>query len=167
VSECHDLYDEVPATPSPQFKTEGDQCHDLYPSSPVAGADHTSPAHECHLVNGHNGPVRLVRVTGHLDWTSAARFGDLMRHDCDDREVIVDVSSTESDAAGTGSLLVAAAHAREIGQQLVFIVTDPLELEVLGSVGLDQVMPIVGSVPAALAWLATHSVPVHAVGTSE
>jgi anti-anti-sigma regulatory factor len=167
VSECHDLYDAVPATPSPQSKTEGDQCHDPYPSSPVAGAAHTSPAHECHLVNGHNGPVRLVRVTGHLDWTSAARFGDLMRHDCADREVIVDLSSTASDAAGTGSVLRAAAHAKDIGQQLVFVVTDPLELEVLGYVGLDQVTPIVTSVPAALAWLAAHPVSVTSVGTSE
>jgi anti-anti-sigma regulatory factor len=165
VSECHDLYDDVPTASSPQLEAVGAQCHDPYPSSPVTGAAHTSPAHECHLINGHSGPVRLVRVTGHLDWTSAARFGDLMRHDCGDREVIVDLSSTESDGAGTGSLLAAAAHAEEIGQQLVFVVNDPLELEVLAYVGLDQVMPIVASVPAALAWLATHSVSADAVGT--
>ena len=89
-----------------------------------------------------------------------------MRHDCADREVIVDLSSAESDAAGTGSLLAAAAQAKEIGQQLVFVVADPQEVEVLVSVGLDQVMPIVGSVPGALEWLAANFVPVGVVGTS-
>jgi anti-anti-sigma regulatory factor len=165
VSECHDLYEDGRATLSAPPKAEGTQCHDAYSSTLGTGGVLASPAHECYLVSGHDGPVRVVRVLGHLDWATSPRFDDLMRHDCTDREVIIDLSSTTSDAAGTGNLLVATAHAKARGQQLVFVVTDPLELAVLESVGLDQVMPIVDSESAGLEWLAAHPVPEAAVGT--
>jgi anti-anti-sigma factor len=151
VSECHDIYDPIGYPSGSSTATEvqepGTQCHDPYLAT---GA--------CRVLSDQQGQVLVVQVTGRLDWATKGEFRDLMQNDCVEPGVIVDLSGASCDAAGTGVLLGATARAAERGQQLVFVVTDPLEFEVLVAAGLDQVVPVVASVPEAHEWFEAHGV---------
>ncbi len=120
-------------------------------SDPVLTEKRTAVRHDCRLVSEYHGTVRVVRVFGCLDWTTACEFRDLMRDTCTDAMVIVDLgATTRMDSAGTGHLLTATARTKRRGQQLVMVVADPLMLEVLTGTGLDGVVPVVASVSEAL-----------------
>jgi len=97
---------------------------------------HTVAGHECEIVTKLAGVVRVVSVTGRLDWATASSFGDQMRDDWIDEMLIVDLSRTSGvDSAGTGVVLEAAARARDRRQQLVIVTVDPILVEVLSSLG--------------------------------
>jgi anti-anti-sigma regulatory factor len=155
MSECHDIYELVDSPPAAQVNPAGAQCHDSYLAVPAG----SGPAHECCLLSDRHGAVRVVRVIGRLDWATEDRVRVLLRDDCPDRNLIVDLSSAILDAAGTGVVLAATAMARTRGQQLVFVVADPVELEALTAAGLDIVVPVVASVGDALDWLGADTAP--------
>jgi anti-anti-sigma factor len=106
-------------------------------------------AHECHSEAELKGAVRIVHVSGRLDWVTAPAFRDRMRDEWTDGLVIVDLSSLSGvDSAGTGVVLAAAARARHRGQELVIVTVDPVLIGVLSSLG-----PSVAVVPSqAQAW---------------
>ncbi|MGI8750846.1 MAG: STAS domain-containing protein [Acidimicrobiales bacterium] len=111
----------------------------------------TAVRHDCRLVSEYHGSVRVVRVFGCLDWTTACEFRDLMRDECTEAKVVVDLgATTRMDSVGTGHLLTATARTKRRGQKLVMVVADPLLLEVLTTTGLDSVVPVVASVSEAL-----------------
>jgi anti-anti-sigma factor len=106
-------------------------------------------AHECHMEAELKGAVRIVHVSGRLDWVAAPAFRDRMRDEWTDGLMIVDLSSLSGvDSAGTGVVLAAAARARHRGQELVIVTVDPVLIGVLSSLG-----PSVAVVPSqAQAW---------------
>jgi propanol-preferring alcohol dehydrogenase len=159
MSECHDIYEAVEHRPQPNDDQAVAQCHDLYPLAGAAPSAGARPLHECRLVNVQHGAVRVIQVSGSLDWATEREFGDLMRNHCTDRSVVVDLSAAHEDAAGTGALLTATARARKQGQQVVFVVPDGVERGVLLSAGLSEVVPVVRSEREALGWFDAHGVP--------
>ena len=105
--------------------------------------------HDCQMVTDLKGAVRVVRVSGRLDWVAAGQFRDRMRDDWHDDMLIVDLSRMAAiDSGGTGVVLAAAARARHRGQQLVIVTMDPVLIEVLSSLG--PAVPVVSS--QAQAW---------------
>ena len=117
----------------------------------------SSTTHECHLINDHLGPAHVVRVVGRLDWATNGQLHDVLCEGCPEPVVVIDLTAmTGSDAAGTGTLLVAAARAEERGQQLVVVAPDMLEREVFEATGLGTVVPIVTSEAKAWQWLDAH-----------
>jgi anti-anti-sigma regulatory factor len=153
MSECHDIYDPMEHLLAAQVPAPGTQCHDSYPSAPSSESECTGLPHECRLQTSRHGRVSVIEVVGRLDWATEERFADLMRDEGSDAAVVIDLSATTSDGAGTGVLLAATERATKGGQQVVFVVVDPLELEVLVSVGLDFGLPIVASQTLALEWI--------------
>jgi anti-anti-sigma factor len=110
---------------------------------------HTVARHECQMVTELKGTVRVVRVSGRLDWATAGRFRDRMRDEWRDDRLIVDLSHMAAiDSAGTGVVLAAAVRARHRGQHLVIVSLDPVLIEVLSSLGPS--VPVVNS--QAQAW---------------
>jgi anti-anti-sigma regulatory factor len=152
MSECHDIYEPMERLPAAQVPAPGTQCHDSYPPT-SSGSERSGPSHECRLQTSRHGRVSVIEVVGRLDWANEERFADLMRDECSNPAVVIDLSATTSDGAGTGVLLAATERATKGGQQVVFVVVDPLELEVLVSVGLDVGLPIVASQTLALEWI--------------
>ena len=61
-----------------------------------------------------------------------------------------------TESAGTGALLVAAAEGARRDQQLVVVCVDPVEVEVVRGLQLDLIVPIFGSQAEALSWLGNH-----------
>jgi anti-anti-sigma factor len=109
----------------------------------------TATRHECRIDTKLTGVVRVVHVTGRLDWATASSFRDRMQNDWTDEMLIVDLSRMSGvDSAQTGVLLAAAARARQRGQHLVIATVDPILVEVLASLGPE--VPIVNS--PAQAW---------------
>jgi anti-anti-sigma factor len=101
------------------------------------------------MVTELKGTVRVVHVSGRLDWATAGLFRDHMRDDWRDEMLIVDLSRMAAiDSAGTGVVLAAAARARHRGQHLVIVTLDPVLIEVLSSLGPS--VPVVDS--QAEAW---------------
>lgn len=120
-------------------------------SDPASTANGPAARHDCRLVSEYHGSVRVVRVIGCLDWTTADEFRDLLRDECTDAMVVIDLAATtRMDSTGTGDILSAAARMNERGQQLALVVTDPLQLEVLTETGLGTLVPVVPSVSEAL-----------------
>lgn len=130
------------------------QCHDVYNQSDFPPAK----GHACHFVSRIGDHVHVVRVVGSLDWASQGEFDELVRSSCDKPILIVDLTACRMDAAGTGALVIAAEAARERRQQLVFVVTDPLQRSVMISTGLNLTVPIVSSEEAAVTWCERHGV---------
>ncbi len=123
-------------------------------SDSVVAEKRATVRHDCRLVSEFHGTVRVVRVFGCLDWTTAGEFGDLMRDECTDATLIVDLAATTRvDSVGTGHILAATALTKTRHQRLVMVVADPLLVEVLAATGLGAVVPIVASVSEALLWL--------------
>jgi anti-anti-sigma factor len=121
--------------------------------SPVNQA-HTAPSHECQLVTEQLGPVRVVKVVGHLDWTTAGSFIRLVCDECRGPALVVDLLGTESiDSAGTAGLVVSTRTAKERGQRIVVVTTDPLVLDVFDSAGLSAIVPVFASTADAMNWL--------------
>jgi anti-anti-sigma factor len=117
----------------------------------------TTVRHQCRIVTDHRGSVRLVRVSGRLDWATAGQFRDLMRDDCTEPEVVIDLAQTDTaDAAGTGVLVAAAVRAAQRGQRLVIVSNDAMLLEVMGYLELDAALPIVSSQEEALLYFDRH-----------
>jgi propanol-preferring alcohol dehydrogenase len=156
--ECHDVYDAVDYVPAPQREAVGTQCHDLPPVGAVVTDSGARPVHECHLVDVQAGAVRVIQVLGSLDWDTETEFQDLMRDHCTDPAVVIDLSGASEDAAGTGLLMAAMARARRRGQQVVFVVPEGIEREVLLSLGLSDVVPVVTSRREALDWFDSHGI---------
>ena len=116
----------------------------------VAGAP-VPGQHPCHIDSNFAGQVRVVRVTGRLDWVTAGELRDLLRDECSNPAVVVDLRATTGiDSAGVGILLAATARMRERGQQLAFVATEPFLVGVLCSTGLEMVVPIVDTETEAL-----------------
>jgi anti-anti-sigma regulatory factor len=109
------------------------------------------PDHQCDIEDDRIGLVRIVRVVGRLDWATMGGFRDLMLEKVTEFVVIVNLDRAELDAAGTGIVMTTAATAIKRGQTLVFVVTNPIELEVLESLGLSFMAPVVASEREALA----------------
>ncbi|MDQ2726905.1 MAG: STAS domain-containing protein [Actinomycetota bacterium] len=129
-------------------------------NDPALTEKRTKARHDCRLVSEYHGAVRVVRVLGCLDWTTACEFRDLMREECTEAMVVVDLGgTTHMDSVGTGHLLTATARTKRQGQQLVMVVADPLMLEVLTTTGLDTVVPVVATVSEALFWLDAQGSP--------
>ncbi len=110
----------------------------------------TRSDHHCDIQDDRIGPVRLVRVVGRLDWYTAGELRDLMRDDMTDPMIIVNLDRAELDSTGTGMIMAAAVRARKRGQTLAFVMTNPIEVEVLESLGLPFLAPIVQSEGKAL-----------------
>jgi anti-anti-sigma factor len=109
----------------------------------------TVAAHTCQIMTALKGTVRVVRVTGRLDWATASAFRDRMRDEWVDGRLIVDLSRMAGvDAAGTGVVVAAVARAQHRGQKLVMVTVDPVLAEVLWT--LAPSVPIVSS--QAQAW---------------
>jgi anti-anti-sigma factor len=93
-------------------------------------------AHECRMETKLKGAVRIVHVSGRLDWLTARMFRDRMRDDWTDALLIVDMSGVSGvDSAGTGVVLAAAGRARHRGQELVIVTVDPVLMELLSALG--------------------------------
>jgi len=140
------------------------QCHDVYEqsdfSTPGTGVEtERNHRHECHFVSQHNDRVHVVRVVGSLDWKIEADFMELIRKPCDEPILIVDLTAARIDAAGTSALVLAAEQARESHHQLLLVATDPVQLSVLISTGLNVVVPVVGSEDEAVTWCEQHGIP--------
>lgn len=113
--------------------------------------DSTPTSHPCLLVSEFHGRVRVVTVSGCLDWSTVGTFRDLLQDECTDPAIVVDLGQTEHvDSAGNGALVAAALLARRRRQRLVVVTSDPLEREVLDYIGLSSVIPVVTSQPEAL-----------------
>ena len=108
------------------------------------------PDHRCDIEDDRSGPVRVVRVVGRLDWATVGGFRDLMRDSTGDPALIVNLERAQLDAAGTGVVMSSTARAKKRGQAVVFVVTNPIELEVLHTLGLSMMAPVVSSEPEAL-----------------
>jgi anti-anti-sigma factor len=155
MSQCHDPSDLTATVPMPPHVLTGDQCHDEYPWD--EGAD--APKHECGLVDELDGGIRVLHVTGRLDWASERKFLDYMCDDCADSSVIIDLSDAVLDSAGTGALVATATRARQRGQRLALVVPDAVELEVLRRLGVDDLLPLVASESEAVAWFVARPTP--------
>jgi anti-anti-sigma factor len=160
MSQCHDIYDPNEGrSASPEAEAAATPRVDR-PTAVAGQPAGFRPGHDCQLLSSRHGDIRVIRVDGPLDWATEAKFEDLMCDEClGDPVVIVNLTASRLDAAGTGGLLVAAERAAERGQQLVIVVTDPRQLAVLVATGLNIVVPIVASEYAALEWCERHAVP--------
>lgn len=144
------------------------QCHDLYeaheddPAAASVGIRENGP-HECQFVSEVHDKVHVVRVIGSLDWTTEAEFVDLLRDQCWEPILIIDLAAGRVDAAGTGALVLATEQATRRRQQLVLVATDPVQLSVMISTGLNIVVPIVSSEDEAVTWCERHGVPPWAI----
>lgn len=144
------------------------QCHDIYEPNdfpPAEAGIHPRRRHACDFVSQPHGMVHVVRVVGALDWESAGRFAELVREQCTEPVLIIDLTAGRIDAAGTGALVVATEQAKDRNQQLVLVATDPLQLSVMISTGLNIVVPIVSSEEEAVTWCERHGVPTWIVPT--
>lgn len=100
--------------------------------------------HKCQIESDYEKGGLVVRPRGTLDWATAPELHDHLRLHSDDRAVIVDLTAVvQSDAAGVGVLLVAAAEASELGHQLVVVVPDGSLADALDAVGLGSIIPMV------------------------
>ena len=140
------------------------QCHDLYEAQEYGPAEASvgiryNRQHECQFVSEVHDKVHVVRVIGSLDWTTEAVFADLLRDHCWEPILIIDLVAGRVDAAGTGALVLAAEQATRRRQQLVLVATDPVQLSVMISTGLNIVVPIVSSEEEAVIWCELHGVP--------
>jgi anti-anti-sigma factor len=140
------------------------QCHDVYEPEEIdrteAGAGiRMNGRHGCHFVSEVHGKIHVVRVVGSLDWMTEAEFSDLLRDQCWEPILIVDLAAGHIDAAGTGALVLATEQARRRRQQLVLVATDPVQLAVMISTGLNIVVPIVSTEDEAVTWCERHGVP--------
>jgi anti-anti-sigma regulatory factor len=160
MSQCHDPYNPIQEVSTWPAEAVGDQCHDVYPVS--IEWESVRPGHICAVVGDSDGAVRQLRVTGRLDWATEDGFLAVCNK-CANSALIVDLSAATLDSAGTAALMSATARAAKWGQRVVFVLTDPVELEVLNSLGLGSAVPVVGSVPEALRWFEDHAVSVRAV----
>ncbi len=107
--------------------------------------------HKCQIENDRQNGALVVRVTGALDWATASQLSHYLRRYGHEPAVVVDLSAiTQSDSAGVGVLLVAAAEASEQVRQLAVVVSDPVLSEVLYAVGLGIVVPIAPTLNEAL-----------------
>lgn len=155
MSQCHDTYDrderEVVATGRTTGVTSvSAPCHDVYETTAPAMAH---PG--CRLVGCQLDGVQMILVEGRVDWTTQRQFRDFMTS-ATEPEVVVDLSAATMDSAGTGVLLAWVARARRRGQGVVVVSGDPLQREVLLTLGLDDVVPIVTSEREALNWSRAH-----------
>src|ERR1700677_3989972 len=92
--------------------------------------DPAAISHPCRLVSELHGPVRVVTVVGCLDWATVGTFRDLLRDECTDPAIIVDLGQTKHiDGAGTGALVAASVLARQRPQWLAVVTSDPVERE--------------------------------------
>jgi anti-anti-sigma factor len=148
------------------------QCHDSYPDTegmaaapgavarlriphPASGGNRRGgvPVHDCELLSEEHAGVYVVRVVGPLDWATAPGFRSLVCEHCRDAPVVVlNLRATWLDAAGTGSLLVSIQEVLDRGHHVAIVATDPRQLSVLVSSGVNDHVPIVASEQAALAW---------------
>lgn len=140
------------------------QCHDVYEPSDYSPAEvgvepRENRRHGCHFVSQFHDKVRVVRVVGSLDWKSEPAFVELLREPCKDPILIIDLTACRIDAAGTGALVMAAQQARDRRQQLVLVATDPLQLSVMISTGLNLVVPVVSTESEAVSWCESHGIP--------
>lgn len=139
------------------------QCHDIYESSNVSpAATGVEPGenrrHRCHFVSQIHDKVDVVRIVGSLDWTTQAEFAELIRDRCKEPILIIDLTAGRIDAAGTAALVLATELARDRKQQLVLVATDPLQLSVMISTGMNIVVPIVSSEEEAVTWCERHGI---------
>lgn len=148
MSQCHDVYDDTEGMPHP-------------PCSEATGGERSAqcPAHNCQIMSDRRGKVLIVWVAGTLDWATTKHFSALMTTHHDVRALIVDLSEARLDAAGSGALVTAVERAHERRQQVVLVVTNPMLRGVLTTIGLNLVVPIVGSEPDAIDWLEGHGIP--------
>lgn len=135
------------------------QCHDVYEPSDFSRAAPGVGRHGCHFLNQLHDQVNVVRVVGSLDWTTEAEFTELIREQCKERVLIVDLTAGRVDAAGMGALVLATEQARDRHQQLVLVATDPVQLSAMISTGLNIVVPIVSSEEEAVTWGERHGTP--------
>lgn len=112
-------------------------------------------AHACRLCSEGSGPIRVVRVAGHLDWATSEHFSHLLHDECREPGIVIDLTAAASqvDSAGTSILLAAAVLCGKRGQHLVVVTDDHALLAVLGSTGLPTVVPIVSTEDAAIDYL--------------
>jgi anti-anti-sigma factor len=126
---------------------DGNQCpvqHASDNADPGRQADHA-----CGFVTEQVGPVRTVGVVGHLDWTTADEFRQVIDEDLLGSPVIIDLTQAQLDSAGTGSLVGATLRSQEHSRPMVVVVSDPVQREVLDVVGLADIVPVVHSVDEA------------------
>lgn len=153
MTQCHDPYDP---------KAWGSGLHVVHDRTPEAAACHDPYAvdfalpewagvgHGCDVRESRRGEVRVLEVSGRLDWMTAPEFADFVRTDCDDPGVVIDVSDAEVDAAGTGALLMAAADRHRRHRHLVVVVGDGPEADALRDAGFDAVAGMAGTEGDAL-----------------
>jgi anti-anti-sigma factor len=139
------------------------QCHDVYEPNDFPPADagpelSGTRRHGCHFVSETHDKVRVVRVVGSLDWTNEVEFTELIGQG-DEPVLIIDLTAGRVDAAGTGALVLATEQARDRGRQLVLVATDPVQLSVMISTGLNIVVPVVSSKEEAVTWCERHGIP--------
>lgn len=112
--------------------------------------------HDCSFDSERLGDARVVHVHGRFDWASAAGFRDLTRDHCPEPGLVIDLTQvTQLDSGGVGVLLAATARARRRGQHLAIVATDPHLLELLLTLGVPSVVPVVGTEREALRRIAT------------
>ena len=105
--------------------------------------------HGCRFVSEGRGPVRIVTVIGHLDWTTAGELREVLSEDLMALPVIIDLSQAQLDSAGTGRLVAGSLRSKERSQPMVVVVTDPVQREVFHTIGLADIIPLVHSIDEA------------------
>jgi anti-anti-sigma factor len=135
------------------------QGHDVYEPSDFPASEPVAGRHGCHFTSETHDQFHVVRVVGSLDWATEAEFLELIRQECTEPVLIVDLTAGRIDAAGTAALALATEQAKERRQQLVLVATDPMQLGVMISTGLNIVVPVVSSEEEAMIWCERNDIP--------
>lgn len=102
-----------------------------------------------------DGGTHTLRVTGHLDWSNVERLRAAVAEIPHEGGVVVDLRGARTDGAGTAELISIALEVSGRAQPLVFLADDPLEADVLLSVGIEEMAPVVATVEEAREALAS------------
>lgn len=105
------------------------------------------------LEDSQHGQASVVAVAGELDALSAPQLDAHLTGLLTDQPsyVVIDLTEVEFlDSTGLGVLIKALTHLREHGAEMALVATSPRVLKVLSITGMDQVMTVADSVPAAI-----------------
>lgn len=105
------------------------------------------------LEDSVHGEATVVAVAGELDALSAPQLDAHLTGLWADRPnyLVVDLSGVEFlDSTGLGVLIKSLTHLRENGAEMALVANTPRVTKVLTITGMDSVMTVADSLPAAL-----------------
>lgn len=109
----------------------------------------TTKQHDCDIQLHRSSDGSVITVAGNLDWSSAAELlSEVSRTESEPR-LVIDLSSVKRlDSAGTGALITTILHEGRARRQLAVVAIDEVA-ELLGALGIGQVVPVVPTLAAA------------------